>query len=65
VIDQQQRRRISCQVDGKTFEGSYWVDGKILVVATSKGGTSTQLAHHQPAALAEQLLRKLAVDGKA
>jgi hypothetical protein len=65
VIDQQQRCRISCQVDGKMFEGNYWIAGKILVVSTSKGGTSTQLSHHQPEALAEHLLRKLAVDGKA
>jgi len=47
------------------FEGNYWIAGKILVVSTSKGGTSTQLSHHQPEALAEHLLRKLAVDGKA
>jgi hypothetical protein len=65
VIEQQQRRRIICNVDGKTFEGNYWIAGKILVVSTSKGGTSTQLAHHHPEALAVRLLQKLAEEGKA
>jgi hypothetical protein len=65
VIEQQQRRRIICNVDGKTFEGNYWIAGKILVVSTSKGGTSTQLAHHNPEVLAGRLLTKLAGDGKA
>lgn len=65
VVDRQQHHRISCKIDGQTFLGNYWVAGKILVVSTSKGGASTQLAPHQPEALAEHLLRKLAVDGKA
>jgi len=65
VIDHQPRHRISCEIDGKTFEGNYWVAGKILVVSTSKGGTSTQLAHHQPEALAGRLLRRLVGEGKA
>lgn len=65
MIEQQQRHRIICNVDGKTFEGNYWIAGKILVVSTSKGGTSTQLAHHHPEALAVRLLQKLAEEGKA
>jgi hypothetical protein len=64
-MDQQQRRRISCQVDGKMYEGNYWVAGKILVVSTAKGGSSTQLSLHQPEELAIHLLRKLAREGKA
>jgi len=39
LIDQQHRHRISYQIDGKTFEGNYWITGKILAVSTSKGGT--------------------------
>jgi len=65
VIDHQQHHRISCKIDGKAFEGNYWIAGKILVVSTSKGGTSTQLAHHHPEALAVRLLQKLAEEGKA
>jgi len=65
MIDHQPHHRISCEIDGKTFHGNYWVAGKILVVSTSKGGASTQLAPHQPEALAGRLLRKLAGEGKA
>jgi len=65
VIDHQQHHRISCKIDGETFDGNYWIAGKILVVSTSKGGTSTQLAHHHPEALALRLLQKLAEEGKA
>jgi len=65
VIDLQQRYRISCEVDGKVYEGNYWIAGKILVVSTAKGGTSRQLGINQPKALADKLLRQLARDGKA
>lgn len=65
MTDHQKRYRISCELDGKTYEGNYWVAGKILVVSTAKGGTSTQLKDRQPEALARQLLLKMAGDGKA
>ena len=61
----QQHYRINCEVDGQTFEGNYWIAGKILVVSTAKGGASHQLGTSQPVALAEKLLRQLAKDGKA
>ncbi len=54
-----QRQRISCVVDGQTFEGNYWIAGNIIVVSTAKGGTKN------PEELAAQLLQKLAVEGKA
>lgn len=60
-----QRHRISCEIDGNTFEGNYWVAGKILVISTAKGGTSTQLGSSEPESLAKQLLRNLASEGKA
>lgn len=65
MLEQQKRQRISCEVDGKTYVGNYWVAGKILVVSTAKGGTSTQLKERQPEDLAKQLLLKLASEGKA
>lgn len=65
MSDMQQRQRINCEVDGQTFEGNYWIAGKILVVSTAKGGASHQLGTSQPQALAEKLLRKLAGEGKA
>jgi hypothetical protein len=65
VSDMQQRHRINCVVDGQTFEGNYWIAGKILVVSTAKGGASTQVGLHQPQALAENLLQQLAREGKA
>jgi hypothetical protein len=65
VSDMHQRQRISCVVDGQTFEGNYWIAGKIIVVSTAKGGTSTQVGTKNPEELAAQLLQKLAVEGKA
>lgn len=56
----QQRYSIACDVDGMTYHGNYWVAGMILVVSTSKGGTSTQLAGRKPDELAKFLLEKLA-----
>ena len=61
----QERQRISCVVEGLTYSGNYWIAGKILVVSTAKGGASTQLGGNNPEELAEQLLRKLAVEGRA
>ena len=60
-----QRHRVSCEVDGKTHLGNYWVAGKILVVSTGMGGKSTQLGAIAPETLAKQLLLKLAQEGKA
>lgn len=65
MIDQQQHHRISCEIDGTVFEGNYWVAGKILVVSTAKGGTSTQLGMNAPDVLAGRLLKKLVTEGKA
>lgn len=56
---------VSCEIDGRTYNGNYWVAGMILVVSTAKGGTSTQLGGRSPKALAESLLRNLAEAGKA
>ena len=60
-----QRHRIGCEIDGQTFEGNYWIAGKILVVSTAKGGASHQLGTSDPEALAKKLLRQLATEGKA
>ncbi len=60
-----QRHRVSCEIDGRTHNGNYWVAGKILVVSTAKGGSSTQLGAISPDTLAKKLLRKLAEEGKA
>jgi hypothetical protein len=61
----QHRYQISCEIDGTTYNGNYWVAGVILVVSTAKGGTSTQLAGRMPEILAQTLLRQLAMAGKA
>lgn len=65
MADMNQRHRISCVVDGQTYDGNYWIAGKILVVSTSKGGSSHQVGTSQPEALAVKLLRQLAREGKA
>jgi hypothetical protein len=65
MAEMNQRHQISCVVDGQSYDGNYWIAGKILVVSTAKGGASHQLGSGSPAAQAESLLRKLAVEGKA
>lgn len=59
------RNPVTCEIDGKTYKGTYWVAGKILTVATGLGGKSKQVGATTAANLAEQLLRTLAKDGKA
>jgi hypothetical protein len=59
------RHTVTCKIDGKTFEGNYWIAGRILVVSTAKGGKSSQLGAMSPETLAGQLLRKLATEDKA
>jgi len=59
------RHPLTCEIDGKTFKGNYWIAGKILVVSTAKGGKSTQLGTMSPESLAGQLLRTLAKEGNA
>ena len=54
----QEHHRITCEVDGQTYGGNYWIAGKILVVSTAKGGASHQLNTKHPEELAVQLLRK-------
>ena len=56
---------ITCEVDGKTYRGTYWVAGHILTVATGMGGKSKQVGSTMPQTLAEQLLQQLAREGKA
>jgi len=65
MTNEPRRHRISCEINGRTHTGTYWVAGKILVVSTAMGGKSTQLGAMSPEILAEQLLRKLASEGKA
>lgn len=65
MSERQRRFRVSYEIDGNTFEGNYWIAGKILVVSTAKGGASHQLGTSDPEALAKKLLRQLATEGKA
>ncbi len=59
------RYPVTCAIDGRTINGHYWVAGKILVVATAKGGGSARLGAHAPEDLARRLLVALAHQGKA
>jgi hypothetical protein len=59
------RYPVSCEIDGKSHRGTYWVAGKILTVSTGMGGRSTQVRGMPAEALAKQLLQKLAKEGKA
>ena len=59
------RYPITCETDGKTHKGTYWVAGKILTVSTGLGGKSKQVGTTEPEALAKQLLLELVKAGKA
>ena len=59
------RHQVSCVVDGRAHTGIYWVAGKILTVATGRGGKSTQVRGKPAEILAQQLLQQLAQEGKA
>ena len=59
------RYPITCEIDGKTHKGTYWVAGKILTVSTGLGGKSKQVGTMEPEALAKQLLLELIEAGKA
>jgi hypothetical protein len=56
---------VTCEIDGKTYRGTYWVAGKILTVSTGMGGKSKQVGSTLAKDLAKQLLLKLAEEGKA
>jgi len=56
---------VTCEVDGKTYRGTYWVAGHILTVATGMGGKSKQVGSTVPQALAQLLLQELVKEGKA
>lgn len=56
---------ITCDLDGRSFRGTYWVAGKILTVSTGMGGKSKQVGSRSAEALAMQLLQQLAQEGKA
>ena len=60
-----QRLPVTCEFEGKTYRGTYWVAGKILTVSTGMGGKSRQVGSMADEALAKQLLLALAEEGKA
>ncbi len=59
------RYPVTCEVDGQTHKATYWVAGKILTVATGRGGNSKQVGTMAPEVLAMQLLLELVKTGKA
>ena len=59
------RYQVSCEINGTTYNGNYWVAGMILVVSTAKGGASALLGDRIPNAVATSLLTNLANTGKA
>ena len=59
------RHPVTCDVDGKLHQGTYWVARTILTVATGLGGVSRQVCKTEPEALAVQLLTELVWAGKA
>ena len=60
-----ERYPITCEVDGKTYSGKYWVAGKILTVSTGFGGKSNLCRNIPAEDLAKQLLQELVKEGKA
>jgi len=59
------RYPVTCEIDGKTHQGTYWIAGKILTVSTGMGGKSRQVGSTPAELLAQDLLRELAKEGKA
>ena len=59
------RYPVTCEIDGKTHRGTYWIAGKILTVSTGMGGKSRQVGLTPAEILAQELLRELAREGKA
>ena len=59
------RYPITCEFEGKTHKGTYWVAGKILTVATGGGGKSKKVDGTEPQELAQRLLLELVKSGKA
>ena len=59
------RHPVTCEIDGKTYKGNYWIAGKILTVSTSRGGKSRQVGTTTAENLAKELLLQLAQEGKA
>jgi hypothetical protein len=59
------RYPVTCEIDGKTRRGTYWIAGKILTVSTGMGGKSRQVGSTPTEILAQELLRELAKEGKA
>jgi len=64
-VDPPQRHVITCEFEGNTHKGTYWIAGKILTVATGLGGKSKQVGTMEAEELAVQLLLELAKVGKA
>jgi hypothetical protein len=60
-----QRHTVTCEIDGKTRRGTYWIAGKILTVSTGMGGKSRQVGSTPTEILAQELLRELVKEGKA
>lgn len=58
------RHSVTCEFDGKTHKGTYWVAGKIPTVATGGGGKSRQVGTMDQQELAMQLLLELVKAGK-
>ena len=59
------RYPVTCEIEGKTYRGTYWIAGKIMTVSTGRGGKSRQVGTSRPEALAKILLDQLAREGKA
>ena len=59
------RYPITCEFDRETHKATYWVAGKILTVATRRGGNSKKVGTMEPEVLARQLLLELVKAGKA
>ena len=58
------RHPVTVEIGGKTHRGTYWVAGKILTVATGRGGKSRQIGAMEDEALARCLLGRLVAEGK-
>ncbi|MBL8490529.1 MAG: hypothetical protein JNM82_07095 [Rhodocyclaceae bacterium] len=62
---QPERFPVSCEFEGRTCKGTWWIAGRIMTVATGLGGKSDRVGPEPAERQAQALLMELAKAGKA
>jgi hypothetical protein len=57
-------REITVIIDGKTYEGTYYVQQSLVYVQSASGGKATQVGGSRPEFIARLLLSELVREGR-